>query len=159
MSTIDNDTANHTSSDDKYCDKLFNAKYLCTACGYNANDNSLLISLYCGDGVNAYTESGYNDFSLAIDYWFNLKKIKAAIEEMLLAHLQSFFLIILKMTPSRIIKIKFNLYSCWISIIYLMSATTPHSTITIYKNSVTPGTDRILYPVNYKRNRCSWHDL
>ncbi|ECY2370672.1 hypothetical protein F6785_20160, partial [Salmonella enterica] len=80
MSTIDNDTANHTSSDDKYCDKLFTAKYLCTACGYNANDNSLLISLYCGDGVNAYTESGYNDFSLAIDYWFNLKKIKAAIE-------------------------------------------------------------------------------
>lgn len=80
MSTIDNDTANHTSSDDKYCDKLFTAKYLCTACGYNANDNSLLISLYCGDGVNAYTESGYNDFSLAIDYWFNLKKIKAAAE-------------------------------------------------------------------------------
>lgn len=80
MSTIDNDTANHTSSDDKYCDKLFTTKYLCTACGYNANDNSLLVSLYCGDGVTAYTDSGYNDFSLTVDYWFNLKKIKTAIE-------------------------------------------------------------------------------
>jgi hypothetical protein len=75
MMVIDN--ASHT---DTYCDPLFTASYLCTACGYNVDDNSLQVSLYRGDDVKSYTDQGYNDFSLSIDYWFNFTKFKTKVE-------------------------------------------------------------------------------
>ncbi|EAT3345165.1 hypothetical protein EQU55_20935 [Salmonella enterica] len=79
MLSIDNDTTN--ASHDTYCDSLFTTQHLCTACGYNKNDNNLTISLYDGAGVkptDTVSTKGYSDFSIKIDYWFNLTKEKSA---------------------------------------------------------------------------------
>jgi len=56
---------------------LFNAEWLCTACGYDQSDNILTVSLYSGDGVKDETSEtkGYSDFSIEIDYWFNLVRV------------------------------------------------------------------------------------
>lgn len=78
MMSIDSDTANH-QGDQTYCDKLFTSGYLCTACGYNQTDNYLVVSLYDGTDVKAYTDNGYNDFTITIDYWFNTEKKEAKV--------------------------------------------------------------------------------
>ncbi|ECU0370257.1 hypothetical protein DHU24_18765 [Salmonella enterica] len=78
MISIDSDTANH-HGEQTYCDKLFTSKYLCTACGYNETDNYLLVSLYDGTDVTAYTDNGYNDFTITIDYWFNTEKRESKV--------------------------------------------------------------------------------
>ncbi|EDY2185944.1 hypothetical protein GTE46_002459 [Salmonella enterica subsp. enterica] len=78
MMSIDSDTANH-HGDQTYCDKLFTSGYLCTACGYNETDNYLVVSLYDGTDVKAYTDNGYNDFTITIDYWFNTEKKEAKV--------------------------------------------------------------------------------
>ncbi|HCL4435496.1 TPA: hypothetical protein N2F56_003051 [Salmonella enterica] len=78
MMSIDSDTANH-QGDQTYCDKLFTSGYLCTACAYNQTDNYLVVSLYDGTDVKAYTDNGYNDFTITIDYWFNTEKKEAKV--------------------------------------------------------------------------------
>ncbi|ECF6027430.1 hypothetical protein IRX42_004338 [Salmonella enterica] len=78
MMSIDSDTANH-QGDQTYCDELFTSGYLCTACAYNQTDNYLVVSLYDGTDVKAYTDNGYNDFTITIDYWFNTEKKEAKV--------------------------------------------------------------------------------
>lgn len=60
------------------CENLFDADYLCTACGFNQPENTMTVSLYSGDesGLNGSVD-GYNDFSLEIDYWFNIQRVES----------------------------------------------------------------------------------
>jgi len=69
LMSVDNNTE---TGHDGYCDKLFTTTTLCTACLYNNTDESISISLY--DGKEGSNVNGYSDFSISIDYWFNLKK-------------------------------------------------------------------------------------
>ncbi|POU03358.1 hypothetical protein C3369_05875 [Escherichia sp. ESNIH1] len=82
MMSINNDikAAGGNGERDDYCDPLFSSKYLCTACGYNVNDNALTVSLYSGDTAETDKAAtvGYNDFSIYIDYWFNLTRQKSS---------------------------------------------------------------------------------
>jgi len=68
---------------DDYCDSLFTSEFLCTACGYSKNEDSLTISLYSHDVANSLSSgvNVYNDFSMQIDYWFNIVKVKAEGED------------------------------------------------------------------------------
>ncbi len=80
MASINNDVqSGDYSDDDKYCAALFVSPLLSTACGYNENYDMVTISLY-SSGTDAYPVSevnGYNDFSLQVDYWFNIKIVEA----------------------------------------------------------------------------------
>ena len=69
----------YNSDSNDPCYALFDAAWLCTACGYNQSGNVLTLSLYAGDGVKDDSSEikGYNDFSIEIDYWFNLSRVYA----------------------------------------------------------------------------------
>lgn len=80
MMSVDNDI--NSQNHDGYCDALFTSEFLCTACGYNKNEDALTVSLYSDDvatSLNADID-GYNDFSMQIDYWFNIVKVQAKSE-------------------------------------------------------------------------------
>ncbi|WPO96752.1 neuraminidase-like domain-containing protein [Buttiauxella sp. HR94] len=76
LQSVDN---NSSGNHDAYCDSLFNTSTLCTASLYNQTDNILTVSLY--DGINGSLIGGYNDFSISIDYWFNIEKIESKSTE------------------------------------------------------------------------------
>lgn len=59
-----------------YCSLLFSATYLNTICMYDKLSNCMTVSLYSGDNVTA-TSGSFSDFSLKIDYWFNIAKAEA----------------------------------------------------------------------------------
>ncbi|EEJ2305794.1 hypothetical protein YI53_003914 [Salmonella enterica subsp. enterica] len=60
-----------------YCDGLFTADYLNTACTYNPTDDCMTISLYAGDSYQTGGTETLSDFSVSIDYWSNLAQIQA----------------------------------------------------------------------------------
>lgn len=72
ISAVDN---NHDADEQSYCDALFTTPLLCTASLYNQTDNVVTISLYDGQGGSITT--GYSDFSISIDYWFNSEQIES----------------------------------------------------------------------------------
>jgi hypothetical protein len=63
--------------DDSYCAGLFTATYLNTVCMYNQTDNCMTISLYAGDEAILDDPTSFSDFSINIDYWFNLTRIQS----------------------------------------------------------------------------------
>jgi len=65
----------NNAADDDYWSKLFQSALLCTACLYNDTDDILSVSLY--DGASGNTTDGFSDFSMRIDYWFNLEQVES----------------------------------------------------------------------------------
>lgn len=95
MMSVDNDI--NSQNHDGYCDELFTSEFLCTACGYNKNEDALTVSLYSGGDVNSQGASldGYNDLSMQIDYWLNISKVKAKSQDeyaTILAEFLSYYL-------------------------------------------------------------------
>jgi len=87
MMSVDNDL--NGSGHENYCDALFTSGVLNTACGYNQNEDTITISLYCA-GSPASESNDYNDFSIEIDYWFNLSRIKAESDDGIVTILSQF---------------------------------------------------------------------
>lgn len=68
-------------------DWLFSTTWPCTIAMYDLIDDCMVVSLYSGTYDNAGEETdysdpdsidGYDDFSLNIDYWFNITKVSSA---------------------------------------------------------------------------------
>ena len=66
---------NEPDEEEGYCNALFTTSYLCSACLYNETDNVVTVSLY--DGMVGDVIKGYSDFSIGINYWFNVEQIKS----------------------------------------------------------------------------------
>lgn len=81
LASINNEGLVAGTSHDEYCDALFGSDALCTVCLYNKTDDVVTVSLYKA-AEDPYdpspSVSGYNDFSLEIDYWFAIDQIKSA---------------------------------------------------------------------------------
>lgn len=72
MSLKPGDAPPDYSTDTNYYDHLFGSKSLRTVCLFNETNNTLTTSLFDGDSVSQSAMTGLSDFSLKIDYWFNV---------------------------------------------------------------------------------------